>query len=79
MPFITDLKQTLIHGGAIRCAHWPAKCHIRLFDIKDNRLRSIGQVLVLFTPTKTTDFKTKNYTPAWPEIIGDDWEVFNQQ
>lgn len=77
---ITDFAEVLRNGGAIRYATWPTNCHIRLFDIKDSRLRIVGSTLMLFTPVpKTTDFKTKTYTPVWPEIIGDGWEVYNEK
>ncbi len=80
MAYITEFGEHLRKGGTIRYSTWPAKCHIMLFDIKDNRLRRIGSTLMLFTPVpKTTDFKTKTYTPVWPEIIGDGWEVYNDK
>lgn len=80
MPFITDLREQIIKGEPVRRKAWPANIHIRLFDVQDNRLRKIGTAMMLFTPIKNnTDWTTKNYTPVWPEIVADDWELYIQQ
>lgn len=80
MPFLSDLRQEITEGKKVRRAGWPAHWHLVRFDIKDSGNKIVGSVLTVFypNPDDRNKFLCKQYTPTWPEIVGDDWELYNQ-
>lgn len=76
MPFITDFRQELIDGKAIRRKDWPAGFKLCKLNVNDENSKPIAGILVLFQPTPTPEvYKPKTYIPVWPEIVADDWEL----
>ena len=76
MPFITEYRQQMIDGKAVRRASWPKDYHIKALPVEnDDTTEKVGRVLVLFTHGNNGNIAAKQYTPVWPDIVADDWAV----